>query len=106
MRLVDRAFAVAGQEPDLVIGGDRYAAHLNLRTGQPAEGVAATLAVTELAIDAQALSITMFVLGQREGMMRLGALRPEPAVAWLLGRGDGTPLLTTHRWATIDQNVR
>jgi hypothetical protein len=44
----------------------------------------------------------MFVLGQREGMMRLGALRPEPSVAWLLGSGEGLPLLTTHRWAAVD----
>ena len=98
-RLRDRALAVAGNEPELEIAGDRYAAHLNLRSGRPAEGVVATLALSELAIDAQALAITMFVLGQREGMMRLGSLRPEPAVAWLLGRRDGSPLLTTHRWA-------
>ena len=44
----------------------------------------------------------MFVLGQRQGMMRLGGLRPEPSVAWLLGSGDGPPLLTTHRWAAVD----
>ena len=93
------AFMRAGLVDELVIGGDRYAAHLNLRNGRPAEGVVATLALSELAIDAQALAITMFVLGQREGMMLLGSLRPEPSVAWLLGHGSGPPLLTTHRWA-------
>lgn len=101
-RLLDRALAVAGREPPLVIAGDHYSVHLNLRNGRPADGVAATIAVSDLAVDAQALSITMFVLGQREGMMRLGSLRPEPSVAWLLGKGEGPPLLTTHRWAAVD----
>lgn len=101
-RLQDRALAMAGREPALVIAGDRYAAHLNQRDGRPADGVAATIAVSELALDAQALSITMFVLGHREGMMRIGSLRPEPSVAWLLGSGEGLPLLTTHRWAAVD----
>ena len=84
-----------------MIAGDRYSAHLDLRSGRPAEGVAATIAVSELAIDAQALAISMLVLGQREGMMRLGSLRPEPSAVWLLGSGDGPPLLTTHRWAAV-----
>ena len=85
-----------------MIAGDSYSAHLDLRSGRPVQGVAATIAISELAIDAQALSITMFVLGQREGMLRLGALRPEPSVAWLLGSGEGPPLITTHRWAVVD----
>ncbi len=101
-RLRDRALAMAGREPALVIAGDRYAAHLNQRDGRPARGVVATIAVSDLAIDAQALAITMFVLGQRDGMMRLGALRPEPSIAWLLGSGEGLPLLSTHRWAAVD----
>ena len=101
-RLSDRALAIAGHEPPLVIAGDRYPPHLDLRDGRPARGVAATIAVSELAIDAQALAVSMFVLGQREGMMRLGALRPEPSVAWLLGSGESLPLLTTHRWAEVD----
>jgi thiamine biosynthesis lipoprotein len=101
-RLRDGALAIAAREPALVIAGDRYAAHLDLRSGRPAEGVAATIAVSELAIDAQALAISMFVLGHREGMMRLGSLRPEPSVAWLLGSGESPPLLATHRWATVD----
>ena len=100
-RLTDRALAVASSEPALVIGGDRYASHFNLRAGRPVNGVAATIAVSELAVDAQALAITMFVLGQREGMMRLGSLRPEPSVAWLLGSGAGPPLLSTHRWSSV-----
>ena len=101
-RLRDRALAVAGREPARVIGGDRYSAHLNLRDGRPADGVVATIAVSELAIDAQALAVTMFVLGQREGMLRLGSLRPEPSVAWLLGSGESPPLLATHRWAAAE----
>jgi thiamine biosynthesis lipoprotein len=101
-RLQDRALAMASHEPAMVIAGDRYAVHLDLRTGRPATGVAATIAVSELAIDAQALSIALFVLGQREGMMRLGSLRPEPSIAWLLGSGEGLPLLTTHRWSAAD----
>lgn len=101
-RLEDRAMAVAGREPPRVIAGDRYSVHLNLRDGRPARGVAATIAVSELAIDAQALAITMLVLGQREGMMRLGALRPPPSVVWLLGTGTGRPLVTTHHWTAVD----
>lgn len=101
-RLRDRALAMAGREPSLVIAGDRYSAHLNLRDGRPASGVAATLAVSELAIDAQALAVTMFVLGQREGLLRLGALRPGPSVVWLLGSGEGLPLLATYRWAEVN----
>jgi thiamine biosynthesis lipoprotein len=102
VRLHDRAVAVASREPTLVIAGDRYAAHLNLRTGRPATGTAATIAVSELALDAQALAITLFVLDQREGLLRLGSLRPEPSVAWLLGSGEAPPLLTTHRWSAVD----
>ncbi len=98
VRLREAALALAGREPALVIGGDRYPPHINLRDGRPAGGTVATLAITELAVDAQALAVAMFVLGQREGMLRLGSLRPEPSIAWLLGRGDGTPLLITHRW--------
>lgn len=98
--LRDQAVAVAGREPPLLIAGERLAPHLDQRSGRPAGGVVATIAVSELAVDAQPLAVAMFVLGQREGMLRLGALRPEPAVAWLLGGGEGMPLLTTHRWRT------
>ncbi len=101
-RLRDRALAVVGREPPRVIAGDRYSVHLDLREGRPAHGVAATIAISELAIDAQALATAMFVLGHVEGMMRLGSLRPEPSVAWLLGSGEGSPLVTTYRWAAVD----
>jgi thiamine biosynthesis lipoprotein len=101
-RLRDRALAVADRDPVRVIAGDRYSTHLNLRDGRPADGVLATIALSELAVDAQALARTMFLLGQREGMLRLGSLRPEPSVAWLLGSGEAQPLLTTHRWAAAE----
>ncbi len=101
VRLRDRALAVVGREPALVIAGDRYPPHLNLRFAGPPAGVVATVAVTELAVDAQALATAMFVTPQREGMLRLGALRPQPSVLWLLGQGEGPPLVTSHRWSAV-----
>jgi len=58
-------------------------------------------AVTDLAVDAQALAIAMALTGPREGQLRLGSLRPHPSVLWFLGNGSGAPLQVDHRWGEI-----
>jgi thiamine biosynthesis lipoprotein len=100
LRLRGEAVAVARLDArPLTIGGDRYAPWIDQRTGRPATGVVAVAAVTELAVDAQALAAAMFVLGNREGSLRLGTLRPAPAVMWLLGSGTGRPLVAAYHWS-------
>lgn len=71
------------------------------RTGALEPGVWATIAVAELAVDADALAVAAMVLGAREGRYRMANLRPVPAVLWLLGSGQGRPLLTDLRWSTL-----
>jgi len=100
--LRDQAVAVAaGGARPIVIAGDRHAGFLDQRTGRPAEGVVATAAAAELGIDAEALAVASFVLGSREATFLLGALKPAPAVLWLLGTGAGRPLLTSHHWSQL-----
>lgn len=73
------------------------------RTGQPPEGVWATVAVTELALDAQGVANAALVLGAREGRFRIANLRPEPSVLWVLGRGKGRPLLAELNWSDLKE---
>lgn len=75
--------------------------HLDQRTGTPPEAVWATVAVSELAVDAQAVAVSALVLGSREGRFRISNLKPEPAVLWLLGRGSGRPLRAELNWGTL-----
>lgn len=86
----------------LEIAGDDYAPLIDQRSGQPVKGAVATVAASELAIDAQALAGAVFVLGNRESTFRLGSLKPVPAVLWLLGSGRGQPLLASYHWSTLD----
>lgn len=81
--------------------GDRPL-HVDQRTGRPPGGVWATVAVTELAIDAQALTVAAMVLGVREGRFRMAGLNPEPAVLWLMGSGRGRPLRSDLNWSDLD----
>ncbi len=100
--LRDQAVAVAAAAArPLTIAGDRHAGYLDQRTGRPAQGVVAAVAVAELAIDAEALAATSLILGSREGTYLVGQLRPTPAVLWLLGSGTGHPLLTSHHWSQV-----
>jgi thiamine biosynthesis lipoprotein len=100
--LRNQALAVAATaENPLRVGGEPFAPFINLRTGQPAEGVVGTIAVTDLALDAQALSVTLAITGPREGRLRLGSLHPQPSVLWLLGSGTGAPLLVDHHWSAL-----
>ena len=101
-RLRDRATAVLSIEGSpLKIADQALLPYLHQRTGLPPQGVAGVAAVTELAVDAQALAIAMALTGPREGQLRLGSLRPNPSVLWFLGSGSGAPLQADHRWGEI-----
>lgn len=92
--LLDRAFALASAT-------ERPLPFVNQRTGQPASGAAAIMTVTELAVDAQALAAALAILGPREGRLRLGSLRPQPSVLWMIGTGSGEPLIVGHHWSEV-----
>jgi FAD:protein FMN transferase len=101
-RLHDRAAAVLSIEDNpLKIADQALLPYLHQRTGLPSPGVAGVAAVTDLAVDAQALAIAMALTGPREGQLRLGSLRPNPSVLWFLGNGSGAPLQVDHRWGEI-----
>ena len=97
--LVDQALAVALAEPP----SPSAVRYLDQRTGVPPRGVVMVAAVTELAVDAEALTAALFVSGLREGQMRLGGLTPKPSVYWLLGQGKGEPLQSTYRWSELNR---
>jgi thiamine biosynthesis lipoprotein len=102
IRLRNSALAVVGshdQRFDFDSGS--YAAFLDQRSGRPPSGVLGVLAVSELAIDAQGIATSMMILGNREGMLRLGTTDPSPSVLWLMGDGSGEPLLTTYKWSVL-----
>lgn len=89
------------EDSPLTVAGDRYAPFLDQRRGAPPEGVEGVVTVTENAVDAEAVAASMMILGYREGLMRLGSLRPAPSTLWLLGDGGGPPLITTAHWADL-----
>ena len=74
---------------------------MNQRTGRPAQGTLGTAVVTELALDAQALAVTLAITGPGEGQLRLGQLTPRPSVLWLQGNGGGEPLAIEYRWGLV-----
>lgn len=76
---------------------------IDQRSGVPSRGVVTVVTVAELASDAEPLAIALFILGHREGHMKLGSLRPRPSVFWLLGHGTGTPLESTYHWSDLDR---
>ncbi len=77
---------------------------IDQRTGVPARGVVTVAAVTANALDAEALAATLFILGRRDGQMRLSSFNPRPSVLWLLGDGGGMPLQSTYNWAGLRRN--
>jgi|GEM_PF-575662 len=85
----------------IVVAGDRYPPWIDQRNGVPAIGVTAAIAVTEEALDAQALAATMVIMGNREGTARAGGLKPTPSVLWLLGRGQGQPVVSNYNWSDV-----
>jgi FAD:protein FMN transferase len=104
--LRDRALAFASPEdhPQGPLGvGSASPAYVNQRTGRPTEGVLATVTVTELAMDAQGLATSLFILGPREGQLRMGTLRPRPSILWFLGSGTGAPLQVDYRWSDVSR---
>lgn len=105
IRLLDRALVVAdATERPIRIAGERFSRYLDLRTGRPSTGVVAAVVATELAIDAEPLAAAMVVLGAHGGQLRLGSLRPRPAVLWLLGSIEGgEPVVTTYHWSSLRQ---
>ncbi len=94
--LKDQALAFVNLETDA-------AGIIDQRTGVPARGVFRVIAVTDLAVDVEPLVHALFVLGHREGHMRLGTLNPRPSVYWLLGHGVGQPLEATYRWSELER---
>lgn len=100
--LRDQSLSLASRQVQtLVVDGEARAPYLDQRTGQLREGVLAVAAVAELALDAEALSVALFVMNQREGEFRLGALDPQPAARWYLGSGTGFPLISERRWSSL-----
>lgn len=97
VRLEDRALAVIWRAE----WPPHHPLHVDQRTGALTDQVWAAAAVTELAIDAQALVVAGVVLGPREGHFRMAALEPEPSVLWLLGRGQGRPLRRDLNWSDL-----
>jgi thiamine biosynthesis lipoprotein len=104
VRLRDESLAVAARADHLLRVGEATASpYLNQRTGRPAEGVTvlATIAVTGLAIDAQALAVTLGIAGSQQGQWLMGSIRPRPSILWLQGNGSGPPLAVDYRWAEV-----
>jgi FAD:protein FMN transferase len=100
--LRDKALAVvAMSDPPLKIGSDTLSPWISHRTGQPVQGTVATLAYTDLALDAEGLAATLTITGPTEGQLRLGSLTPSPAMLWLQGSGTGEPLQITYHWGDV-----
>ena len=100
--LKDRALALASPlGRKLEVDGKVYAPYLSQRNGRPVEGKVAVLAATTLALDAEALAVSLFILPPREGEYRLGLLQPKPAVKWFLGSGSGTALASERGWSAL-----
>jgi len=100
--LRDKALAViALSDPPLKIAGETLSPWISQRTGQPVSGTVATLAFTDLALDAEGLAVTLTVTGPTDGQLRLGSLKPSPAILWLQGSGVGEPLQITYHWGDV-----
>ena len=78
-----------------------YSPFIDQRSGVPTTGIVGVMVVSELGLDAQALGSALIALGYREGQLRLGGVVPSPSVLWLLGEGEGEPLLATYRWSDV-----
>ncbi|MEM7582553.1 MAG: FAD:protein FMN transferase [Acidobacteriota bacterium] len=101
--LRDQALAIFSIQP---IKREPVIRLIDQRNGVPATGVVMVATVTEQALDAEALSASLFVTGLREGQMRLGGLEPRPSVLWLLGQGKGEPLESTYHWSELERMPR
>lgn len=101
--LRDQALAIASatDRPLRAAAGDTLPPYVNQRSGRPAQGTLATAVVTESALDAQALAVTLAITGPGEGQLRLGQLTPRPSVLWLQGNGSGEPLAVEYHWGYV-----
>jgi thiamine biosynthesis lipoprotein ApbE len=100
VRLSDQSLAfVTADDRPLSIAGDIFSPLIDQRSGRPVDGMQAVAARTLGGLDAEALAAGLFILGTREGQLRVGALRPEPSVLWVLGSGAGSPLLVEYHWS-------
>jgi thiamine biosynthesis lipoprotein ApbE len=100
--LRDQSIAVLTPElRALRLAGERYPAFLDFRSGRPGSGIVGLMVVTELAVDAFAVGAVMFARGAADGGMLLGTLPQRPSIRWLLGTGDGPPVLTDVHWGKI-----
>lgn len=100
--LRDRSLAMAAsRDRPLRVFGEALAPFVNQRTGHPVDGMMATLASTELALDAQAMAVSQMILGPREGQLRSGSLVPRPSILWLQGTGLGAPLVVEYHWSEV-----
>jgi tyrosyl-tRNA synthetase len=101
--LRDRSLALIAPEPLAKGGapGAPFNGYLTLRTGRPPEGVLAVAALTQLALDAEGLAVSLYVMGPREGQLRAGSLSPKPSASWSMGSGsgEGPPLQVHYRWS-------
>lgn len=86
--------------------GDGTAPLIDQRTGVPARGTVAVVVVADQAWDAEALSAALFILGRREGQLRLGGYNPRPSILWLLGEGESAPLESSYRWSELSRVPR
>ena len=84
------AVATSGNyERFVTIGGRRYAHILDPRTGRPVEGMASVTIITtgpDAAMDADALSTTLFVMGYEQGAGFLATNFPDFAVLFVPAR--------------------
>lgn len=76
------------------------------RTGTPTQGVAGVVVSGSLAADAQGLATALWILGHREGHLRLGALKPRPAVLLFLGQGRAEPVESSYAWYDVIPQIR
>lgn len=100
--LHNRAIALTSKDhrPALRIAGADWAPYLDQRTGLPIQDKTAVFVATDEAIDAQGLSVALFVQNHREGQYRAGQLSPRPAIKWLLGTLD-PPVINSRDWADL-----
>lgn len=78
------AVATSGNYERFVkIGEKRYAHILDPRTGFPVEGTASVTVISPTAEEADILSTTLFVLGQKEGVRFVQKYAPECDVIWI-----------------------
>ncbi|MEE8526885.1 MAG: FAD:protein FMN transferase [Thermoanaerobaculia bacterium] len=99
--LMDQAATVVTRIED-----DSEAPIIDQRTGISPRGVVMVAVVANQAWDAEVLAASLFILGLRDGQLRLGGYSPRPSIFWLLGAGAGTPLQSTYRWSNLRRMPR